>query len=239
MVKTKIVVIIPALNPLNALIGYVKNMLKFNIEKVIIINDGSDEKYQVVFDELRKLDGCIVLTHQKNKGKGRALKTGFQYVITYIKHVNFVITVGAHGQHKLDDVQRILQNAAIFSDGIILGVRSFNSKDMPLTSSIGNRTASILFSLLFHKRLLDTQTGLRCIPKQQLYWCIKVPGESFSYDTNMLVEAIKRNIPIYEIPIGRLKLKKNSIMFYDEIINTHKLLQQMLITYSKNRKHHN
>lgn len=236
MVKT--VVIIPALNPLNSLIDYVKNIQKFDIEGVIIINDGSDEKYQVVFDELRKLDDCIVLDHEQNKGKGRALKTGFQYVIKNLTHVKSVLTVGAHGQHKLDDVQQILHNATIFSDGIILGVRNFHSKDVPLSSSIGNRAASMLFSLLFHKRLLDTQTGLRYITKQQLYWLVKVPGESFSYDTNMLVEAIKRNIPIYEIPIGHIKLKKNSIMFYDEIANTHKLLQQMLITYSKNRKHH-
>lgn len=233
----RIVVVIPALNPLNTLIDYVKNILKFDIERVLIINDGSDEKYQVVFDELRKLDGCIILAHEENKGKGRSLKTGFYYVLKYLKHVNFIITVGAHGQHKLDDVQRILQNAAIFSDGIILGVRNFHTKDVPLASSIGNRTASMLFKLLFHKRLLDTQTGLRCIPKQQLYWLMKVAGESFSYDTNMLVEAIKRDIPIYEIPIGDIKLKKNSIMFYDEIINTRKLFQQMFITYSKNRKH--
>ncbi len=235
----KTVVIIPALNPLNSLIDYVKNILKFDIEKVILINDGSDEKYQAVFNELRKLDNCIVLDHEENKGKGRTLKTGFQYVLKHFTDVKFVITVGAHGQHKLNDVQQILQHVKIFSDGIILGVRNFHSREVPLSSSIGNRAASILFRLLFHKRILDTQTGLRCIPKQFLYWLVKVPGESFNYDTNMLVEAIKRNVPIYEIPIGSIKLKKNSIMFYDEITNTHKLLQQLLITYSKNRKHHN
>lgn len=232
------VVIIPALNPLKSLVEYVNKLKQLEIVKVIVINDGSDEKYKEVFNELRQLDDCIILEHHKNLGKGRALKTGFEYVIKHLKKTKFVITVGAHGQHKLQDVEQILHNESVFSDGIILGVRNFKSKDVPLGSSVGNRTASMLFKILFHKRLLDTQTGLRCLPIHSLYWLVNVPGETFSYDTNMLVEAINRKVPIYEIPIGRIEFKKNSVIYYDEIMDTHKVIQQIYKTYTKNRKHY-
>lgn len=233
----RIAVIIPAFNPLPALIDYVKHIQKLDIEEVIVVNDGSDEKYNVIFDELKKFNSINIIEHEKNSGKGRALKTGFQYVMNHLKNIDTVITVGAHGQHKIRDVQLIIHNASVFSNGIILGVRNFHSEDLPLTSRIGNRAASILFSLLFHKRLLDTQTGLRCIPKNMLFWLLRVPRESFSYDTNMLVEAINRKLPIYEIPIGHMRIKKNSIIHYDEIINSQRLIQQMFTTYKKSRDH--
>lgn len=230
------VVIIPALNPLKFLTMYVEKLLALDIEKVIVVNDGSDRKYVEIFNELKKMDRCIVLEHKVNKGKGRAVKTGFSYVIQKLKQTQFVITVGAHGQHKIEDVEQILHAKKVFSDGIILGVRNFKSREIPFKSTLGNKAASILFRLLFHKRLLDTQTGLRCISIQHLYWLVGVKGESFSYDTNMLVEAIRRKIPIYEIPIGRIKVKKNTIMYYDEIISMRKIVQQILKNYTSMKK---
>nr|WP_181418014.1 glycosyltransferase [Ureibacillus chungkukjangi] len=234
----RITVIIPALNPLPSLIGFIKELISLEIESIIIVNDGSDGKYQAIFLELEKLEKCIVIEHDKNLGKGRALKTGFRYILRKLPKVQSVITVGAHGQHQLRDVEQLIHNAHLFSNGIILGVRNFHSNKVSLKTRLGNHATSLLFALLFHKRLLDTQTGLRCIPRKELHWLMKVPGESYSYDSNMLIDAIKRNIPIYEIPIGHMGLKKNSLIHYDEITNTQKLIEQMITIYTKRRKIH-
>lgn len=230
------IVIIPTLNPLPNLVNFVNKLMKLDIEQVIIVNDGSDEKYGKIFEELAKIKNCIILNHPENKGKGRAIKTGFEYVLKKYPKSGFVLTVGAHGQHTIDDLQLLLHNLKIFSNGIILGIRSFQSKDMSFMHSLGNRAATMLFNLLFHKRILDTQTGLRCIPIKELPWLLKVPGETFDYDMNMLVEAIQRKVPIYEIPIGRVKVKKNSIMNYDEIMNTKTIIQQILANFTKHHK---
>jgi len=232
----RIAVIVPALNPLPSLIVFINELVQLEIESIIIVNDGSDAKYQTIFNELQLIEKCIVIDHDTNRGKGRALKTGFSYCLRRFPNVNSILVVGAHGQHKIQDVEQIIHTATLFSDGIILGVRNFHSKEVPLKNRLGNHAASILFEFLFHKRILDTQTGLRCIPKQALSWLLKVPGESFSFDSNMLVEAIKRNIPIYEIPVGHMRLKKNSIIYYDEITNVTKLVNQMVVAYTKNRK---
>lgn len=232
----KTVVIIPALNPLNVLTRYVERLLTLNISRIIVVNDGSDSKYSSIFEQLKKINHCIVLEHKVNKGKGRAVKTGLLYVIHQLQQTDFVITVGAHRQHQIEDVEQLLYSAKVFSDGIILGVRSFKSRDVTFQSTIGNKAVSLLFNLLFRRRLLDTQTGLRCISKQHLSWLVNVPGESFSYDTNMLVEAINRKVPIYEVPIGRLTVKKNTIMYYDEIMNMKRVIQQILKNYTNMRK---
>ena len=66
-------------------------------------------------------------------------------------------------------------------------------------------------------------------------WLRKVSGEHFDFDTNMLVEALRRDVPIYEIPIGYAKLRKNSMMNYDEVIGAKKMLQQIWTTFLKSK----
>lgn len=229
-----IIVIIPAFNPLQSLIQFVEKLQKLKL-KVIIIDDGSDEKYANVFQSLHQLEDCTVLTHAENYGKGHAIKTGFNFVLKTSPQAKGIITVGAHGQHSVLDVQQVMASTKVFSDGIILGVREFKSPDVPALSFFNNRAASMLFELFFHKRLLDTQTGLRYFPTQHLLWLRNVPGETYNYDLNVLVEAIKRNAPLYEVPIGHAKYKKNSIIYYDEILSPAKILQQVWTNFVKNR----
>lgn len=230
------IVIMPTLNPLPNLVDYVKRLIELDITQVIIVNDGSDEKYQRVFDCLSSIKNCKILVHKKNKGKGRALKTGFEYVLHKYPKVNSVITVGAHGQHTIDDVELILHNLGLFSNGIILGVRNFKTKDLSMLYSLGNHVASLLFHILFQRRIQDIQTGLRCIPRKDIPWLLNVPGETFDYDMNMIIEAIRREIPIYEIPIGRVKIKKNSVIHYDEIVNPNSMIHQIIHSFTKQRK---
>lgn len=226
----QVIVVIPALNPLPTILSFVKKLKALPIANIIVINDGSDEKYSGLFAQLSE-EQCIVLTHDKNLGKGRALKTGMDYIIKSSLQTKGIITVGAHGQHSVLDVEQVLSSTKVFSDGIVLGIRDFKTSEYPFSSKLQNRASSMLFELFIRKRLLDTQTGLRYIPREHLSWLCKVKGESFRYDTNMLIEAIKRKVPIYEVPVGHAKLRKNSIIYYDEVINPAKILQQLWMNF--------
>lgn len=231
----RIAIVIPALNPLPSLLLFLDKLAKVS-SKIIVVNDGSDEKYRPIFDEIKAQEHCLVIEHEENRGKGAALKTGFLHVMHFEKNIELVMTVGAHGQHAMEDIEHVLQSVEIFSDGILIGVRRFRSKDMPAFSFLGNQAASILFELLFHKKLHDLQSGLRVIPKQELFWLAKVPREKFNYDVNMLIEAIHRRVPIYEFPIGYARLRKNSLMHYDEVVGVKGNLQQIWSSFIKDKK---
>jgi len=82
---------------------------------------------------------------------------------------------------------------------------------------------------------MDTQTGLRYISINELPWLMKVKGERYDYDTNMLIAALKRKCPVFEVEIGQLRIKKNSIIQYDEITNAGTIITRMLINYLKPR----
>ncbi|MER1998363.1 MAG: glycosyltransferase family 2 protein [Lysinibacillus sp.] len=232
-----VVILIPAYNPLPSLLPFVESLQTLPVEAIIVVNDGSDEKCSPIFERLQE-SGCIVLQHKNNVGKGKALKKGFQYILKHYKKSQGVITVGAHGQHRIEDVERILQTSHLFTDGIVLAVRQFRSKEVPIVNLFANRAASILFEMFFNKRLLDIQSGLRLLPKHHLFWLKNVPGDGFNFDTNMLVEAIKRDVPIYEVPIGRVRVKKNSVIFYDEILQPSIMIQQVWQSFVKNKFKH-
>ena len=231
----QVIIMIPALNPLPALLEFVRKLRALPIARIIVINDGSEEKYNRLFEQLQQ-EGCDVLTHDQNLGKGRALKTGMEYILKSRLRTKGIITVGAHGQHSVLDVEQVLSSTKIFSDGIILGIRDFKDSDYPFISKLQNRAYSMMFELFIRKRLLDIQTGLRYIPRKHLPWLCKVKGEAYHYDTNMLIEAIRRKVPVYEVPIGHAKLRKNSIIYYDEVLNPTKIFQQLWINFLHKRQ---
>ena len=76
-----ITIMIPSLNPDQKLINYVRQLANEDFRGIVVINDGSSEKYDPIFNEIAVMDKCTVLTHNVNKGKGRALKTGMEYVL--------------------------------------------------------------------------------------------------------------------------------------------------------------
>ena len=211
------IILIPAYNPNKTLLSFVENLVEHPFLQIIIVNDGSGEHTEPLFQTLSKIERVTILNHANNEGKGRAIKTGLTYIIKSFKKYEAVITAGADGQHSVEDLIRLSNSSRIFSGGIIIGIRNFKSELMPKHSFLKNRVTSILFDILFKKRLLDVQSGLRFFARKDVPWIRKVRGDQFDFDIHVLTEAIHRKIPIYEVPIGKAKMTKNIFLQYDEV----------------------
>ena len=225
-------VIIPALNPPIHLIDYVKTLQGKGATRIVVVNDGSRAECVDVFKEISSYNGCTVLTHQTNKGKGRALKTGFAYCLEQFDDVLGVITADADGQHAAEDVGKVT-DALTTHDGIVLGVRDFSEPHVPVKSYIGNRMTRYIFQLLSGQKLKDTQTGLRGISIKELPWMLKLKGERYEYEMNMLIHAIRTNVEIVEVPIQTLYFKGNSESHYRAVRDSLKILKQLLFGAAK------
>ena len=79
---SKMVILIPVYNPRERIINYVKKLKEKNYD-VVVINDGSDENYHAVFE--RMVYDCKIINYPHFKGKGYALKKGYQYVKEHLK----------------------------------------------------------------------------------------------------------------------------------------------------------
>lgn len=209
------VILIPALDPGDNLKFYVQELMQKGFPYIIIVNDGSREEFNSVFDDLQAM-GCIVIKHEANYGKGRALKNGFGLFLDRYEHdpdISGVITVDSDGQHLVKDVLRmndILTKTDRGEDLLLLGARSFEGPHIPLKSSFGNKLTSFLFGLLYGKKIHDTQTGLRGFTTHVLKNFLNIKGERFEYETSMLIRAVRKKIRIEEMPIETVYLENNS-----------------------------
>ena len=195
-------IVLPSLDPDQKFTGVVEGVLKEGFQHLVIVDDGSSAERRHFFDEAAEKPGCTVLTHEVNKGKGRALKTAFGYVQEHLPGLRGVITIDGDGQHLVGDIvacgQKMLENG----DKVVLGCRDFSLPGIPPRSVAGNRTTSRFFRLLFGIKLSDTQTGLRAIPAQYLKTFCGIEGERFEYETNMLLYMKRLGIDFLEQPIA-------------------------------------
>lgn len=218
-----IIIMIPSLNPDEKLVNYVDALSKEDFRHILVINDGSSEEYNYIFDELAKYEKCTVIRHEVNKGKGRALKTGMEYVLTHFPDCVGIVTGDADGQHRLADTIRVAQALEDKDDRLVLGSRDFNSANIPARSSFGNKLTSQVFALMFGQKLMDTQTGLRGISLKIVPKMLQVSGERFEYEMNMLIECRKQKIEIFEVPIETVYIDENSSSHFRPVVDSVKI----------------
>lgn len=203
-----IYIIIPSLNPDNKLKKTVEGMLNTGFSHILLVDDGSDSEHKKYFPE--ENESITVLTHKTNLGKGAALKTAFNYILDNVPDACGVITVDGDGQHTPEDTLKCADELEKKNGAVILGCRDFSGKDVPKRSRFGNKTTSFVFKLLCGISVSDTQTGLRAFPRSVLSELIKIKGERFEYETNMLLVLSRKGISFKEVKISTVYLEENA-----------------------------
>ena len=198
--------VIPAYEPDEKLIKLLKEVSVLNLFQIIVVNDGSGEKFNNIFNEAKEY--AIVLSHGINKGKGAALKTAF----TYIKNLNtygIIVTADSDGQHKVSDIVKVADSIKMHEASITTGARYFTGK-VPLKSKLGNTITKYIYFFVSGLFLNDTQCGLRAFPVSTIPFLLSIKGDRYEYEMNMLLLAKKNGLSIKEVPIETIYIDDNS-----------------------------
>ncbi len=164
---------------------------------IIVVDDGSSYAKKQLFEQLEPM--CTaVLHHEKNRGKGAALKTAFLYLTEHDCHGRG-ITADSDGQHRIEDILQIEKEMIETPDTMILGMRDFSK--MPPRSRIGNTLTCWAFRLGTGLKIRDTQTGLRGMPESIWGKLLEVEGERYEYEMNVLLQLKAWQLPFREVTI--------------------------------------
>ncbi len=210
-------IIIPAYKPDQKCLNTVEKIIDTGFDRVIIVDDGSGTEYKHIFNSLETFEEVTVLKHAVNKGKGRALKTAFQYILTNQFPFEAVITADADGQHLASDMVKLSEQLLETPDKVVLGARDFSKKEIPFRSRFGNRFTRLLFRLSTGTVLTDTQTGLRGIPVKYLPQLLEVKGERFEYEMNMLASLRKNEVEVTEVTIETVYIDDNKSSHFNPL----------------------
>ena len=153
-------IIIPAYEPDQRLIGLLKELSEYPYGPVILVNDGSGSAYEDIFKAAKNLlsEKAILLTHEVNRGKGRALKTAFQYILEHLPKATGAVTADSDGQHTKKSIMNVAEMMLQNQGDLILGVRTFDKEDIPWKSRFGNRLTEKVFTYVAGVHISDTQT---------------------------------------------------------------------------------
>ena len=219
----KIPVVVPAYEPDEKLSGLLRKLREAGFINIVLVDDGSGEGYVHLFEDGKKEYGCVVLRHAVNQGKGRALKTAFNYCLEAYPDTPGVITADSDGQHTPECILSCAAALAENPESLILGCRCFDGEDVPARSEFGNKCTRAVMKYLTGITVSDTQTGLRGIPAGFMAQLLKVPGERFEFETNMLLETKKRKVPIFEVPIKTVYIEENRTSHFNPIKDSIKI----------------
>lgn len=192
-----IVAAIPAYNE-EIGIGSVIARARQHVDEVLVIDDGSaDCTFKVA-----ELMGATVLRHEKNAGKGAALRTAFKWAMD--KKVDILVTLDADGQHNPDEIPRLLQpilwkeadmvNGARFLKGHCLSVPKYRRLGQEILTLATNMTAD------FKTKVNDSQSGFRAFASNT-FATFSFTNNGMGIESEMLANATGAGLRIREVPI--------------------------------------
>jgi len=221
----KTTVLIPAYEPDENLILLLRELREKTGFDIVIVNDGSSEACAPVFEEAKGFG--TVLSHEVNRGKGAALRTGIAYIKDY-SDAELIITADSDGQHKTSDIVNVVAAAEAAAERtLVLGERHFTG-DVPFRSKLGNGVTRVFFRLATGLPVYDTQTGLRAFGRDLFEDFLKIQGDRYEYEMNMLLLCSRNDIAVKGIPIETIYLNENKASHYRTFVDSFRILRGIL-----------
>ena len=193
MEALRLCVVVPTYNNQKTLAGVVDDILKYTTN-IIVVNDGStDNTSEILKDFSEKI--CVV-SYMPNKGKGNALKTGFDKA----EELGYegAVTIDSDGQHFASEIERFVDYAEKFPDALLLGQRTTEG-NMPSKNSFANKFSNFWFAVQTGYLLNDTQNGYRLYPLSAMKG-LRPLSSRYEAELEMLVRSAWRGIRIVPVP---------------------------------------
>jgi glycosyltransferase involved in cell wall biosynthesis len=190
----KTVIGIPAYNE-EKNIASILLRLKNISEYIIVCDDGSSDLTSEIAEKL----GAIVIKHTKNLGYGAAIKTIFLKAQEI--NADALVTFDADGQHRIEDIDKILVPIKNNKADIVIGSRFLNDEQkISKYRKIGIKTITELTNITSGTKITDSQSGFRGYNRKTLE-NIKLTESGMGISTEILIKAKKSNFKIIEVPI--------------------------------------
>ena len=190
----KITIGLPAYNEEKNIASVITKLKKIT-DSIIVCDDGSSD----MTSEISKNLGAVVISHKKNMGYGAALRTIFQKSVELDSDI--LVTFDADGQHRIEDINKILQPLENNEADVVIGSRFLdNESKIPNYRKIGIKVITKVTNASLKKKLTDSQSGFRAYNKQALTQ-ISPSEMGMGISTEILIKASNKGLRIAEIPI--------------------------------------
>jgi glycosyltransferase involved in cell wall biosynthesis len=178
------------------------------LDVVLVVDDGSTDGTS----SEAKAAGAEVVRHEKNAGKGAAIKTGLRTLMDR-EGIEFVLILDGDGQHLPEEIPNFITAANETGAPMVVGNRMNDVRTMPFVRKCTNRYMSWTISRVIGQRVPDTQCGFRMFHRSLAGEFLLTESAAFDFETEMLAIAARRGVKIAAAPV--------STVYGDEVSKIH------------------
>ncbi len=204
----KLSIIIPVFNEEKTVEQVIRKVSSVDIspsdKEIVIVNDYSSDNTGKILTSLeKKIPNLTVLTHQKNKGKGAAVRTGMGAATG-----DYFVIQDADLEYNPSDLKKLFRPIQEGKAEVVYGtrlkrlphLRGEESRPRFLIHYLGNRFLSLITSILYLQWVTDMETCYKIFPKKFIQKT-KIMGNGFNFEPEVTAKLIKAGYKIHEISI--------------------------------------
>jgi len=185
--------VIPCFNEQAAIGAVVKGVCE-HLPTVFVVDDGSTDRTATAAEQV----GAIALVHKANRGKGAALRTGWQRALE--RGFRWAMTLDGDGQHLAEHVPAFFECAERTGAALVAGNRMTHAGDMPWVRRVVNRWMSRRISKAAGRLLPDSQCGFRLMNLDA--WSeLPLATTHFEIESEVLLAFVARGYAVEFVPV--------------------------------------
>jgi len=204
----KISIIIPVFNEEDSVAQVIKKVsqIPLSLEKeIIVVDDGSTDKTKEILVALRKDFDFTLLFHQRNQGKGGAIKTGIKFATG-----DLILIQDADLEYDINDYPFLISPFLESGAEIVYGSRNLKKNDISsIGFYLGGKGLTLFFNLLFKTNLTDVNTCYKVFKSRIIKDEIKLKENNFNFCEEVSAKVVKKGYKIIEVPISYHPRKKS------------------------------
>ena len=219
-----IALVIPAYNEAASL-RQVATAALAQLRWVIVVDDGSTD------DTAQSVAGLplTLLRLSPNQGKAQALWHGMQHALQH--GATAVVTMDADGQHRAEDIPRLLEAWKVYPDHLIIGSRLHDRSQFPVSRYRANRFANFWVAWAAGYPVSDSQSGFRVYPANLLraYQAVQRKSRGFVFESAIIIEAGRRGYATLAVPIPAIYFASARKSYFRPVLDILRITRMVAI----------
>jgi glycosyltransferase involved in cell wall biosynthesis len=194
----KITVLIPAYNEKNTIQEITKRVQAMKLaDEIIIVDDGSTDGTRSLLAEMDGKGNVHVILHEKNQGKGAAVRTGISAATGDV-----LIIQDADLEYDPREYPNLLKPILEGVADVVYGSRFLGAPHRAILfwNMVANHILTFMTNILYNTILTDMETGYKVF-KREVVAEIKIHAKRFDFEPEFTAKILKKKVRIYEVPI--------------------------------------
>ncbi len=195
----KLSVVIPVFNE----VGNIEEILRRvkaskRASEILVVDDGSQDGTRAVLEKLNGKSRVRVILHERNRGKGAAVRTGLQAVTGDV-----ILVQDADLEYNPQDYPALLQPIQTGIADVVYGSRFLGGprRAVMFWHMVANQLLTFMTNILYDAILSDMETGYKVFRREVLDG-MTLRASRFDFEPEFTAKVLKRHHRIYEVPIS-------------------------------------